>query len=138
MSIFGEKDWQQLAIIRRMVTDLDIPTEIRAAPIVRDDHGLALSSRNSYLSDEELAIARKLNVILKKAACDVAVGECPKDICAAAARSISDAGFTSVDYVECRDAATLALVETLSERPARVFAAARIGKARLIDNIAVI
>ncbi|MEM9716922.1 MAG: pantoate--beta-alanine ligase [Pseudomonadota bacterium] len=137
IAVFGEKDWQQLAIIRRMAADLDIPTEIRGAPIVRDDYGLALSSRNSYLSEDELASARKLNVILKKSAYDIAASEYPTDICQAASAAIVDAGFVSVDYVECRDAVSLELVEKLTERPARLFAAARIGRARLIDNVAV-
>ena len=138
VAVFGEKDWQQLAIIRRMATDLDIPTAIRGAPIIRDAYGLALSSRNAYLTEDEVAIARKLNVILKKAAYDIAASEYPAEICAAAQDQLIEAGFAHIDYVECRDAETLALVEKLSERPARLFAAAKIGRARLIDNVAVI
>ena len=138
IAVFGEKDWQQLAIIRRMATDLDIPTEIRGASIVRNDYGLALSSRNSYLNEDEIAIARKLNVILKKAAYDIAASEYPAEICAAAVAAILEAGFETVDYVDCRDAETLVEVEKLTERPARLFAAAKLGKARLIDNVAVL
>ena len=137
VAVFGEKDWQQLAVIRRMAVDLDIPTEIRGAPIVRDDFGLALSSRNSYLTEDELKVARKLNVILKKAAYDIAASEYPTEICTAAAEAILSAGFAFIDYVECRDAASLELIEKLTDRPARLFAAAKIGKARLIDNVAV-
>ncbi|MEO1562918.1 MAG: pantoate--beta-alanine ligase [Pseudomonadota bacterium] len=138
VAVFGEKDWQQLAIIRRMATDLDVPTEIRGAPIVRDDYGLALSSRNAYLSADELTVARKLNVILKKAAYDIAASEYPAAICEIAVESILAAGFASVDYVECRDAETLEAIEKLGDRPARLFAAAKIGRARLIDNVAVL
>ncbi|MEO0342071.1 MAG: pantoate--beta-alanine ligase [Pseudomonadota bacterium] len=138
VAVFGEKDWQQLAIIRRMAHDLDFFTEIRGAPIVRDAYGLALSSRNFYLDEDQLEVARKLNVILKKAAYDIAASEYPLEICKAAALDLGEAGFAEVDYVECRDAQTLQVVEKLSERPARLFAAAKIGKARLIDNVAVI
>ena len=132
------KDFQQLAIIRRMAKDLDIFTEIRGAPIVRDPFGLALSSRNSYLSEEEIEVARKLNVVLKKAAYDIAASEYPEEICQAAKASLLDAGFLHVDYVDCRDAETLEKIEKLGDEPVRLFAAAKIGKARLIDNVAVL
>ncbi|GLQ36222.1 pantothenate synthetase [Amylibacter marinus] len=137
MALFGEKDWQQLAVIRRMVQDLDIPTRIVGVPIVRDDYGLALSSRNSYLSDLQLEVARKMNVILKRAAYDIGTGGPAQAQCATAAQAILDAGFESIDYVECRDAQDLSLIEEVGDRPARLFAAAHLGSARLIDNLAV-
>lgn len=136
-AIFGEKDWQQLAVIRRMAKDLDIPTEIKGGPIIRDELGLALSSRNAYLNEAELAIARQLNVVLRKAAYDIAAGGFAPETCAAAAEKLLEIGFREVDYVECRDAASLALVERVGEAPARIFGAAHIGRARLIDNHAV-
>lgn len=136
-AIFGEKDWQQLAVIRRMAQDLDIQTKILGGPIVRDEFGLALSSRNAYLSVEELAVARQLNAILRKAAYDIAAGGFAPETCAAAAEKLLEAGFRKVDYVECRDAADLTPVERFGEAPARIFGAAHIGRARLIDNHAV-
>ncbi|MEM7241289.1 MAG: pantoate--beta-alanine ligase [Pseudomonadota bacterium] len=135
---FGEKDWQQLAVIRRMARDLDIPTEIVEVPTVRDEFGLALSSRNSYLDTVQIEVARKFNVILRKAAYDIAAGGAPAEECAKAAEAILAAGFEKIDYVECRDSESLAAVEALSERPARIFAAAFLGPARLIDNHAVV
>lgn len=137
-AIFGEKDWQQLAVIRRMAKDLDIPTKIMGGPIIRDEFGLALSSRNAYLDEAELAVARQLNVVLRKAAYDIAAGGFAPEICAAAAKRLLEAGFRSVDYVECRDAASLAPVERIGETPARIFGAAYVGRARLIDNHAVV
>ena len=136
-AFFGEKDWQQLAVIRRMVRDLDIPVEIKGVPTVRDEFGLALSSRNSYLDDAQIDVARKFNVILRKAAYDIAAGGVPSEECAKAAKAILTAGFEKIDYVECRDAESLELVEVLADRPTRIFAAAFIGPARLIDNHAV-
>jgi pantoate--beta-alanine ligase len=137
-AIFGEKDWQQLSVIRRMAKDLDIPTKILGGPIIRDEFGLALSSRNAYLNEAELAVARQLNVVLRKAAYDIAAGGFAPEICADAAEKLLEAGFRSVDYVECRDAASLEPVERVGEASARIFGAAHIGRARLIDNHAVV
>lgn len=134
VAFFGEKDWQQLAVIKRLALDLDIETEIRGVPTVRDEYGLALSSRNGYLSGEEIDIARKLNVILKKAAYDIGAGGFAKDECIRAADALIKAGFAVVDYVECRDANTLDLVNKAEDRSCRIFAAAHVGRARLIDN----
>ena len=134
---FGEKDWQQLAVIRRMARDLDIPTEILGVPTVRDDYGLALSSRNGYLSDAQIEIARRFNVILRKAAYDIAAGGNPSDECEKASKAILDAGFERIDYVECRNAESLELVSELGTQTARIFGAAFLGTARLIDNHAV-
>jgi pantoate--beta-alanine ligase len=137
MAFFGEKDWQQLAVIRRMVRDLDIPTKIMGVPTVRDEFGLALSSRNGYLDDAQIEIARQFNVILRKAAYDIAAGGFAIDECAKAAQLILDAGFDRIDYIECRDAHSLELIERVDDEETRIFAAAYIGRARLIDNHSV-
>ena len=112
VAVFGEKDWQQLQVIRRLVTDLALPIEILGAPILREADGLAMSSRNAYLKPRERAIAGKMNVILRGA----------KDV-EQATRALLEAGFDSVDYVAIRDG--------------RILAAARIGGTRLIDNMAI-
>ena len=138
VAIFGEKDWQQLQVIRRLAIDLDIPTEIAGAPIIRETDGLAMSSRNRYLDPAERAVAGKLNQVLFAAAARIAGGAPPQAEAAAAAEALTAAGFASVDYVECREAESLALVERHDPaRPARLFAAARIGRARLIDNVPI-
>ncbi|MDH3667287.1 MAG: pantoate--beta-alanine ligase [Paracoccaceae bacterium] len=137
-AVFGEKDWQQLAVIRRLARDLDIPTEILGAPIVREADGLAMSSRNRYLDDAQRAAAGQLNVILRRAADRIAEGAAVEAEMAVARAPLLKAGFEKVDYVECRHGDDLTLVETFDPaHPARVFAAAHIGRARLIDNIAV-
>jgi len=137
MAFFGEKDWQQLAVIRRMVRDLDIPTKIMGVPTVRDEFGLALSSRNGYLSADEIEIARQFNVILRKAAYDIASGGFASEECAKAADAILAAGFDRIDYIECRDAHSLEAIERIDDEEARIFGAAYLGRARLIDNHAV-
>jgi pantoate--beta-alanine ligase len=134
VAFFGEKDWQQLAVIKRLACDLDIETEIRGVPTVRDAYGLALSSRNGYLNDEEIEIARKLNVILKKAAYDISAGGLAIGECMKAAKALMKSGFSQVDYVECRDADTLEMIDKAEGRSCRIFAAAHVGRARLIDN----
>lgn len=135
IAVFGEKDWQQLAIVRRMAADLDIPTAIFGSPTVRDADGLALSSRNAYLTADERGRAIALPAALKQAASDIAHGRPVADALAGARHELGKAGF-AVDYVELRDAVTL---EPLMRpaRPARLLAAARIGNTRLIDNLAV-
>ncbi|KAB7613732.1 pantoate--beta-alanine ligase [Amylibacter sp. SFDW26] len=133
-TFFGEKDWQQFTVVKRLALDLDIPTEIRGVPVARDEYGLALSSRNGYLSQEEIEIARKFNVILKKAAYDIGTGGFASDVCEKAAEAILKAGFEKVDYVECRDPDTLELVEKAEGHACRIFGAAHLGRARLIDN----
>lgn len=138
VAVFGEKDWQQLAIIRRLAQDLDIPTRILGAPIVREADGLALSSRNRYLDPAERRVAGRLNAVLRATADRIATGGDPRAETAAARAALSDAGFDAVDYVECRTAEGLAPVQRVEpSSPARVFAAARIGRARLIDNMPV-
>lgn len=133
IAVFGEKDYQQLQVVRQMVRDLALPVEIIGAPTLREADGLALSSRNAYLSAEERKVAARLNLILKDAIGRARQG----DIGAAeswASQALKEAGFVSVDYVAIRDAVTLAPVTEL-ERPARILAAAKIGKTRLIDNM---
>jgi pantoate--beta-alanine ligase len=138
VAIFGEKDWQQLAIIRRLARDLDIPTEILGAPIVREADGLAMSSRNRYLDEAQRAIAGQLNKVILAAAGRIAAGSAPAGEMAAAAAALTAAGFDRVDYVECRGADDLAPVDSYDPaRPARVFGAALLGRARLIDNVPV-
>jgi pantoate--beta-alanine ligase len=136
VAAFGEKDYQQLQIIRRMTADLDLPTEIMAVKTVRDDHGLALSSRNAYLSTEERKIARQLNKILARTGLVLRAGADGPEACARAEQDLLSAGFTSVDYVAFADPDSLAPLTTFAGR-GRVLAAARLGKTRLIDNMAV-
>ncbi len=136
VAIFGEKDWQQLAIIRRMARDLDFAIDILGAPIARDADGLALSSRNAYLSKEQRAAAVAFPNALKAAAQAIANGAGVAGALATAEAEIVRGGFDSVDYVALADADSL---ERLTEfrKPARLLAAARMGKTRLIDNLAV-
>ncbi|MBA4000674.1 pantoate--beta-alanine ligase [Brevundimonas sp.] len=137
VAVFGEKDYQQLMVVRRMARDLDIPTEIVGAPTVRDTHGLALSSRNAYLSAEELTVARRLNVILREAADRAAAGEPVETVEMAAAGALIESGFAKVDYVAIRYSETLAPFSGAVDASARILAAAWLGKTRLIDNMAV-
>jgi pantoate--beta-alanine ligase len=133
---FGEKDYQQLLVIRRLVADLGLPIEIVAGETVREPDGLALSSRNAYLSASEREIASQLNVVLRDVARKVQQGEPIASAESSGRDALLRAGFSSVDYVAVRDAETLAPVETLT-RPTRVLAAAKIGGTRLIDNLPV-
>lgn len=136
VALFGEKDYQQLAVIRRMVADLDLPVRIIGVPTRRDADGLALSSRNSYLSSAERIAARALPRALVEAAQRIRDGGEVADALADASVKLSEAGFDPIDYLELRDAQTLEPVAELV-RPARLLAAARLGRTRLIDNIAV-
>lgn len=137
VAFFGEKDWQQLTIIRRLVRDLDIATTIEGVPTERDEYGLALSSRNRYLSEKNLTVARQLNVILKKTAYDIGTGGLATEVCTGAVQDLEAAGFDKVDYVDCRDPETLDWVERSGGQACRIFGAAHIGRARLIDNFLV-
>ena len=136
IALFGEKDFQQLAVIRRMVRDLDLPIEIVGVPTQRDADGLALSSRNAYLSAEERLAARILPRALGEAAQALADGAAINVTLERARDQLIAAGFSFVDYVELRDADTLAPASRL-DRPARLLAAARLGRTRLIDNLAI-
>ncbi len=133
IALFGEKDWQQLQVIKQMVRDLDIPVEIVGIPTVRDKNGLALSSRNAYLSADEYKIAIHLNKILASLAGDIKSGAPVAAAEEKARTALRDAGFDGVDYITVRDAGTLRPPQ--SGANLRILAAVRLGKARLIDNI---
>lgn len=133
-AFFGEKDYQQLAVIRRMAHDLDFGLEVVGVPTVRDKDGLALSSRNAYLSPESRARAVVLPNAMRTAIAALQAGEPVANALANAEASIRNGGFDSVDYIELRDADTLALL-TEYRQPARLIAAARMGGTRLIDNM---
>lgn len=135
VAIFGQKDYQQLSVLRQLVEDLNMPLQLIAAPTVREKDGLALSSRNAYLSDKERAIAPALYAIISEAAAKVAAGTPFTVVITTATASLAAAGFTKVDYVEIRDAATLS-ASVSPGKPLRILAAAWLGKTRLIDNIA--
>lgn len=135
IAVFGEKDYQQLLVVRQLVRDLALPTVIVGAPTLREADGLAMSSRNAYLSLEERRIAGRLNIILREAIAQARQG----DLRAAEAGAIEalwKAGFDHVDYVAVRDADTLEHITSM-ERSSRILAAAKIGKTRLIDNMAI-
>ncbi len=136
VAIFGEKDFQQLRVIDRMTADLDIPVRIVGAPTVRDADGLAMSSRNAYLSAEERAVAPELHRAMQDAAAAIRSGTPIDAALAAAWATVAKAGFV-VDYIEARNAAFLEPVKDGPAQPLRLLAAARLGKTRLIDNIAV-
>jgi pantoate--beta-alanine ligase len=136
VAVFGEKDFQQLAIIRRMTIDLNLGVQIVGAPIVRDDNGLALSSRNAYLSDEDRARATALPRALQRAADEIEGGTPVKHALEHATHALYDAGFSVVDYVALVDEATLEPVNEPAERT-RLIAAATIAGTRLIDNLPV-
>ena len=135
-ALFGEKDFQQLAVIRRMARDLDFGVEIVGVPTQRDDDGLALSSRNAYLAPDDRVRAIALPRALGVAARAIGRGVDPEDALTAAREMMLAAGYDSIDYVAVVDAETLAPSADLA-RPLRVLAAARIGGTRLIDNVAV-
>ncbi|GEO00241.1 pantothenate synthetase [Novosphingobium sediminis] len=142
IALFGEKDWQQLAIIRRMARDLDLTQphadHILGVPTVREADGLAMSSRNKYLTAEERAAAPALNRAMREAAARIAGGGSIPDALAALREAVLTAGFARVDYADLRDAATLEAIGVWDGRAARLLVAAHMGKARLIDNIAVV
>jgi len=135
VAYFGEKDFQQLAVIRRMVADLDMGVEIVGVPTQRDDDGLALSSRNVYLLPDERERAVALPRALGVAARAIGRGDDAATVLADARATLGAAGF-EVDYVELVDAETL-LADPTPDRPRRLLAAARLGSTRLIDNIAL-
>jgi pantoate--beta-alanine ligase len=136
LAVFGEKDYQQLAVIRQMVASEKLPVEIVGVPTQRDADGLALSSRNAYLSDEERTAARALPRALGEAAQAIAEGADVAETLEKARGRLESAGFDPIDYVALHDAETLAPM-TVLDRPARLLAAARLGRTRLIDNLPV-
>jgi len=135
-AIFGEKDYQQLLVVRRMVTDLGLPIAIVGHPTVREADGLAQSSRNTYLSQKERQAAPALYNALRIAAAAILAGMPAEAALSDSRIALQEEGF-SVDYFELRNADTLAIVDNLASEPLRLLAAARLGKTRLIDNIAV-
>ena len=136
VAVFGEKDFQQLALVRRLVADLDFPIEVIGAPIARDEAGLALSSRNRYFDDTQLEIARRLNVRMREAVSAIGEGTAPQDAIAEATAAIVADGFDGVDYLVLRDADTLSNVTDATEH-ARLLTVARLKGVRLLDNMAV-
>ncbi len=136
VALFGEKDYQQLAVIRRMVRDLDLPVEVVGVPTARAEDGLALSSRNAYLSEAERRQAAGLPAAMREGVTRLEAGDAVDVVLAGIRARLEQAGFDPVDYVELADAATLAPVRSLAA-PARLLVAARLGKTRLIDNFHV-
>jgi pantoate--beta-alanine ligase len=135
-AFFGEKDYQQLLVVRQMVRDLNIPTEIIACPTVRERDGLALSSRNAYLSPDERRRAPKLYAMLRALAGRLKRSAAPATDLIEARRALGSAGF-AVDYLEVRNATTLQPVSDWKSEPLRILVAAKLGTTRLIDNIPV-
>lgn len=133
---FGEKDYQQLRVIERMVADRGLPVRVVAMPVVRESDGLALSSRNAYLSAGQRRAAPALHRALRGAAADLAAGAAAADACSRGLALLRDAGFDRTDYLEVRDGATLRPAGR-HRRGLRVFGAAWLGRTRLIDNLAV-
>jgi len=131
---FGEKDYQQLCVIKRFVRDLDMDVRIVGVPTVREADGLALSSRNAYLNKEERAIAPVLYETLVEIAEKIEAGGDPKQLAALGREKLLKAGFRQVDYLEICDAVTLVPVSVAAGR-LRILVAAHLGKARLIDNV---
>jgi pantoate--beta-alanine ligase len=137
VAVFGQKDYQQLQVIRRMVRDLEIPVAIEGAATVRDESGLALSSRNAYLTPDQLTIARQLNRVLFAMAGRIAAApHCCRSEIEWGLETLREAGFDRIDYLAVCDAASLKPLE-IADRPARILAAAFIGRTRLIDNVPV-
>ena len=141
LALFGEKDWQQLAVIRRMARDLDLvlphADAILGVETVREADGLAMSSRNQYLTAEQRQQAAGLSAAMRKAIAAIESGAGVAGALAALKHDILASGFASVDYADLRDAETLEEVTALRGRPARLLVAARMGSARLIDNMGV-
>ena len=136
VAIFGEKDYQQLKVITRLAADLDLPVKIVGAPIVREKSGLAMSSRNAYLTDAQRGVAATLHRVLKDCARRIAGKEQIARVLDEGSAEIESVGFT-LDYLEARNAESLAKVETIKDGPIRLLVAGRLGATRLIDNVAV-
>lgn len=137
VAYFGQKDFQQAAVIKTMVADLNVAVEVEVCPIVRDDDGLALSSRNRYLSDEQRAIALSLNRTLQHVADEIGGGETDGHLLMAEMRQrLIDAGVTSVDYAAICDPVTLTVLDEVA-KPAVALIACHVGETRLIDNLLI-
>jgi pantoate--beta-alanine ligase len=136
VAIFGEKDYQQLLVIKRLVADLDIPVEIIGGPTIRELDGLALSSRNVYLDPKARSIAPAIYNILNRYASAISKGNDIEKCLKLAKKDIQDAGFGKIDYLDLRNEQTLQRCTT-KEEPSRLFAAVWLGSTRLIDNISV-
>lgn len=137
LAVFGEKDFQQLAVLRQMVRDLDMPLKLIGAPTKREKDGLALSSRNAYLSAEERKVAPTLNAAIIELAAKVAAGKPVAAAVESAKARVLKAGFSSIDYITVADAQTLSELSKRQDAPMRVLAAVWLGKTRLIDNVPV-
>jgi pantoate--beta-alanine ligase len=136
IAIFGEKDYQQLLVIKRFTTDLDIPVEIIGAPTIRENDGLALSSRNIYLDTKSRSIAPSMYSILNQHASNISNGSDIKKSLEIARKNLQDSGFEKIDYLDLRNSQTLETCGDLKQ-PSRLFAAAWLGSTRLIDNLAI-
>ena len=136
MAIFGEKDYQQLKVVTRMAADLDLRLQVIGVPTVREPDGLALSSRNVYLSAEERARAPALHRVLRECAARIVEGKPLAAVMTDGAAELERTGFV-VDYLAARHAETLAPIDSAADGPIRLLVAARLGKTRLIDNIGV-
>jgi pantoate--beta-alanine ligase len=134
--VFGQKDYQQLKVVTRMAADLDLGVKIIGVPTVRERDGLAMSSRNVYLSPEQRTVAPILHRAMKDAARRLRNGDDLKTVMADGASTIGDTGF-ALDYFEARHAETLAPIPSIKDGPVRLLVAAKIGTTRLIDNIGV-
>lgn len=137
MAVFGEKDYQQLLVIKKLVRDLNFPIAIIPAPIMREPDGLAMSSRNVYLDTQERVAAPHLYAVLKDMAKDLSAGREIEETVQKGWGRLEKQGFR-VDYLEVRDAETLTPAEHRLEKPARLLAAVYLGQVRLIDNVAVL
>jgi pantoate--beta-alanine ligase len=135
-AMFGEKDFQQLRVVTRMARDLDLGVKVTGSPTVRERDGLAMSSRNVYLSPEQRRAAPELYRAMRESARRLRAGDDIGAAMAGGVELIASAGF-GLDYLEVRHAETLAPVASVKDGPARILVAARIGKTRLIDNVAI-
>jgi pantoate--beta-alanine ligase len=136
IAVFGEKDYQQLKVVSRMARDLDLPLKVIGAPTVREPDGLAMSSRNVYLSAEDRAIAPVLHRVLASCAGKIAKGRPVFPTLREGRAALARAGF-ALDYLEARHAETLAPIRSLKDGPVRLLAAATLGSTRLIDNVGI-
>ena len=136
IAIFGEKDYQQLLVIKRLATDLDIPVEIIGAPTIREEDGLALSSRNVYLDTKSRSIAPSMYNILTQYASDISNGNDIKKSLQLAKQNMQKSGFEKIEYLDLRSSQTLRACNDI-KKPSRLFAAAWLGSTRLIDNLAI-